>query len=169
MIDFVEPCWDVNHFRDLDYVVSPHKDPVLVDSYVSSGHARTQMLIGNYYEPNPMPSGVGEIRSIFEQYLDSVAIGVNWFQPGWYLPMHDDPYTAYNRVFNPDKRPIKRVIVMLADSVPGQIIQIGANACGDWRAGQVFSWFGNELHAFYNMSREHRYAVQITGLVKQKA
>lgn len=168
MIDFITPRWNAEDFRHLDYVISPHKDPELVARYVSSGHAESQMLIGNYYEPNPMPRGVDSIKQQWSQHLDQVAIGVNYFKPGWYLPMHDDPYTAYNRTFNPEQRSIMRAIVMLEDSVPGQIIQIGSGACGSWRAGQVFSWCDRDMHAFYNLSTQPRYAVQVTGLIKQK-
>ena len=170
MIDFVEPCWNIDDFRNLDYKVNVAvKDyPELARPYSNSGHPESQMKLAHYSDANSMPAGVAETRKTFEQCLDSVTVGVNCFYPGWYLPLHSDPYKGYCRQFGVGVDEVIRAIVMLENSVPGQIIQVGSQTYGNWCAGQVFSWSGLDLHAFYNMSTQVRYAFQVTGMAKSK-
>jgi hypothetical protein len=166
MIERIDPVWHAEDFYQLDYVITTHKDPDLVRRYVDSGHLEQQITIGNYHEPRPMPQGVQDVKDLWSQHLDSVAVAVNLFRPGWYLPLHQDLYGAYNRCFNAEDRPVMRAVVMLEHSEPGQIMQIGDQIWGDWSAGSVFQWHDREPHAFYNFSLRPRYALQVTGLVR---
>jgi hypothetical protein len=103
------------------------------------------------------------IRNHFKS-LDNLALAVNLFTPGQYLPLHYDLYQQYRSVFKLNgSEKITRIILMLEDSSPGQILQIENRVVGNWIAGDWFEWSGNELHAFYNFSMVDRYAIQITG------
>ena len=78
--------------------------------------------------------------------------------------MHYDLYDKYKSVFSVDSADkIIRVMVMLENSVPGQILQINDRAIAKWSAGDWFGWQGREPHASYNFSMSDRYALQLTG------
>lgn len=162
MIRHIVPQWEMADYRGLEYVLAHHKDTELNDLYAAAGHDRDAMTIYNYFEPRPMPGSMRYILTHFQD-LDNVAVAVNLFRPGQYLPMHRDLYNRYNQFHDPGQRSILRAIIMLEDCEPGQILQIGHQAHARWSAGDVFWWRNDDEHAFYNFSRSDRYAVQITG------
>lgn len=128
-----------------------------------AGHNLNNMTIWNYFEPNPMPDVVQEVRKHFDYEICSIA--VNLMKPGDYLPLHSDRYERWMEVFGvSDNSKIKRHIVMLQDCVPGQMIQIRNNVYSNWSQGTYYGWQGEDQHAIYNFSTESRYALQITGL-----
>lgn len=158
--------WDIEEFKRLNYKKDYHKDLALTEEYVKSGHKRESMDLWNYWEPNPMPATVNEIKKYFSEF-DNVSMAVHKTPPGYYLPMHRDLFGRFKEIHNlSDDVSIYRAIVMLEDSQPGQIFQIGNTAYAHWEAGQVFDWFDEELHAIYNFSMHDRYAIQITGAVR---
>lgn len=162
MIRHIMPQWDMQSYRDLEYTLAYHKDTALNDLYAEAGHHRDAMTIYNYFQPRPMPHSVAYILQHFDM-LHNVAVAVNLFRPGQYLPMHSDLYNRYSQLFEVKDQPIWRAIVMLEDCEPGQILQIGYQAHARWQAGDVFWWRDDDEHAFYNFSRRDRYAVQLTG------
>jgi hypothetical protein len=166
MIDHIEPGWDLREFRDLRYSLNCYRDAGVIDQYVAAGHSRHSMRLWTYYDPQPMPAGVETVRQRFQEILDSVTVAVNLFVVGQYVPPHSDLYGRYNELFNPQGRDILRAMVMLEPGVPGQILEIGDQCYSSWRAGDVFWWRDQDQHAFYNMSLQDRYALQITGLIR---
>lgn len=164
MTEIINPTWTIENFKNLNYKKDYHKDLELVDQYVASGHNKDCITIWNYWEPNPMPKDMEPIQKHFSN-LKHLAVAVHKTTPGTYLPLHKDLYTKYNTLFNSEgKFKVVRAIVMLENSVPGQIMQVGNETYGTWQAGQVFRWVDQTLHAIYNFSMTDRYAVQITGL-----
>jgi hypothetical protein len=113
-----------------------------------------------------MPKGVDTVRAIFQQHLDSVSVAINLFTVGQWVPTHGDLYHRYNELFNPKGRSILRAMVMLEAGEPGQILQIDDRCHCQWPAGAVYSWRDQDPHAFYNMSLSDRFALQITGLIR---
>jgi hypothetical protein len=80
------------------------------------------------------------------------------------MPIHYDRFTAYKKINNlDDGASICRFMIMLEDSVDGQMLQIGGTIYNQWKAGRVFHWCNKDMHTFYNLSLENRYAVQLTG------
>jgi hypothetical protein len=80
--------------------------------------------------------------------------------------MHKDLYGNFKVLHGlEDKDAIVRIIVMMEDSVPGQILQIGDNSWSKWRAGDWMGWINSTEHASYNLSMSDRYAWQITGTI----
>lgn len=163
MIRHIVPQWEMAEYRALDYVLAYHKDTELNDLYAAAGHNREAMSMCRYFEPSPMPGSMRYILTHFQD-LDNVAMAVNLFRPGQYLPMHSDLYDRYTELHNPGRLPVLRAIIMLENCEPGQILQIGYTAHARWQAGDVFWWRDDDQHAFYNFSRSDRYAVQITGV-----
>jgi hypothetical protein len=157
------PNWITDQFKSLDYTLDHHKDTQLIDRYVAAGHDPNSMQMRYCFENQLSSVDTTYIRNHFK-WLDNLALAVNLFTPGQYLPLHYDLYQQYRSVFKLDETiKISRIILMLEDSCPGQILQFENRVVGNWKAGDWFGWIGNELHAFYNFSMIDRYAIQITG------
>lgn len=167
MIDHITPDWDIKEYHDLDYTLNYHKNQDELDQYLEAGHDYHVMGIEYCFETNNLPESALKVKQMFVDQYDHVTIAVNKFSPGRYLPMHVDLYGRYRSLFDPTgEREVARFIVMLEDSQPGQIIQIRDVAHAKWRAGDVFHWLDEDPHAFYNLSLQTRYALQITALVR---
>lgn len=153
---------DISEFKDLQYNEATvaeqfHKE------FLDAGHKEEQMILYNYFDPNPMPDVVEVVRNYFN-FLNPVSMAVNLCKPGQYLPYHYDLYAKWTEVFDiKDVNRIHRYIVMLEDSEPGQMIQIQDAVYAKWRAGDYVEWTGKTYHAIYNMSTKNRYALQVTG------
>ena len=157
----VAPWWDMQEYRDLEYVKTYHKDLELNQRYQDHGHLESAMIIYNRFETMGLPASAEYIRGHFSDFTN-VTMSAMLLLPGNYLPLHWDLYQAYQRVFDVGSRRIYRAMIMLEDSRPGQIFQLGSETWGQWSAGQVFGWYDQEHHATYNFSFYNRYAMQIT-------
>jgi len=166
MISHIEPNWNISEFYDLDYFLTTHKDQKLLNLYEKSGHSKENMTLYNCHEPSFIPNCVYTyIKPKFE-FLDNIAVAVNYFKPGQYLPIHTDIFGKYMKIYNVQFEKIVRYIIMLDNGSSGQILQIGDNTFSNWKSGDCFSWGSDVVHAFYNMSMKDRYAVQLTGTLK---
>ena len=153
---------DISEFQKLNYNKATITREYL-NKYGVSGHNLSNITIWNYFEPNPMPDVVYQIKDHFDYDVCSVA--VNLTKPGDYLPLHSDRYERWMEVFEVDNvEKIYRHIVMLEDCVPGQMIQIHKNVYTSWSCGSFYGWRGTAQHAIYNFSTENRYAIQVTGI-----
>lgn len=158
----IEPKWDIDEFKKLNYKFDTHKDDDLLNLFASHGHSKMYMTLWNYFQPNPFPPVVWDY--IVPQFdLDHISVAINMFTPGQYLPLHYDLYGKYREYHGLDNEDITRCVIMLEDSVPGQISQACGRTIGEWRAGDWISWDNDDVHAIYNMSTENRYAIQLTG------
>ena len=166
MIDHIFPNWNIEKFKNLKYTLSTHKDGELVDQYLASGHNKEKLSIYKYQLPNPMPRCVDEYIVPHFTFLDKVAVAVNHFKPGQYLPLHTDLYGKYMELNDVDSENVIRCMVMLENNSPGQILQIKDKCVGSWKSGDCFYWNYDEIHAFYNFSMNDRYAIQVTGVLK---
>ena len=159
----IEPKWDIKEFKDLDYKFDTHKDDDLLNEYAIAGHSKMHMTLWNYFQPNPFPNVVWDyIVPKFD--LSYVSVAINLFTPGQYLPMHSDLYGKYTEFHGIKDLTIRRHMIMLEDSVQGQISQIGDFVLGSWKAGDWIAWEDDDVHAAYNMSMIDRYGIQLTGV-----
>jgi len=165
MIDHIIPNWNISDFYSLDYTLATHNDWMVVNEYLWAGHNREKLSIYKYHEPNPMPECMEYIRNQFH-FWDHVCVAVNHFKPGQYLPIHVDLYGKFIEMTNAEPQKVMRCMVMLEHSQPGQILQIEDICYGKWKSGDCFYWSYDTPHAFYNMSKIPRYAVQVTGVIK---
>jgi len=166
MIDNIIPKWNIEEFKNLQYDLTTYKNQNIIDEYVSVGHNEEMISLYNYHEPNPMPECVFDYIKPHFNFLDNLALAVNYFKPGQYLPLHSDLYEKYIQVYEVEPKNIVRVILMLEDSSPGQILQVKDKCISHWKSGDCFWWKNKDLHAFYNFSLKDRYAIQVTGSVK---
>jgi hypothetical protein len=162
----IEPEWDVSEFYNLDYFLTTHKDENLLDEYESVGHNKNSMTLYNCHEPSYMPQCLYDYIKPKFDFLDHIALAINLFKPGQYLPVHQDIFGKYKKIYNISFEKVVRYVVMLEDSFPGQIIQISDLSFSKWKSGDCFGWQDTQLHAFYNFSMKDRYAVQVTGVMK---
>ena len=161
----IDPKWDIEQFKQLDYTFDTHKDDALLNEFASHGHSKMYMTLYNYFQPKPFPPVVHDyIASFFD--LDHISVAINLFKPGQYLPVHSDLYGKYKSFHKLKDETIVRAVIMLEDSVPGQISQAGDVTLGTWSAGDWISWENDDPHAVYNMSTKNRYAIQLTGVKK---
>lgn len=159
----IDPKWNIDEFKKLDYKFDTHKDDNLLNQFASTGHSKMYMTLWNYFQPNPFPSVMFEY--IVPQFdLDNISVAINLFTPGQYLPVHSDLYGKYRSYHNLTNETITRTVIMLEDSVPGQISQACGKTIGSWKAGFWLSWDNDDPHAVYNMSTQNRYAIQLTGV-----
>jgi hypothetical protein len=57
-----------------------------------------------------MPKCVYEYIKPHFNFLDNLALAVNYFKPGQYLPLHSDLYEKYIKVYEVNPKNIVRVI-----------------------------------------------------------
>jgi hypothetical protein len=166
MIKHIKPNWNIEEFYNLNYSIAEYHDSHEIDLYVSKGHIKENIGLYKYHEPNPMPSCVNDYVISYFNHLENLAIAVNLFKPGQYLPYHSDVYTRYKEVFDVKDKTIIRTMIMLEDWKPGQILCIKSSAYTNWVAGDCYTWHDYEQHTFINLSLFDRYALQITGTLK---
>lgn len=166
----IEPYWNIFEVKSLQFNTDEFEQITVrkqLQQFVDAGHNSRNIVINNYFETSPMPAFVDEyVKPNFSELKNLVA-AFNLFYPGQYLPLHSDLYGKYcklNNISNIDV--VCRIILMLEDSSPGQIIQIDNSVHGKWVAGDYFSWNGATKHAFYNFSNTPRYALQLTGTLQ---
>jgi hypothetical protein len=159
----IEPNWNIEDFKTLNYKFDTHKDDRLLNEYASHGHSKMYMTLWNYFQPNPMPKSVDNYIIPAFDHLDHIAIAINLFKPGQYLPMHVDLFGRYKQVNKLNNEEVTRIIIMLEDSQPGQVSQACGKTFGEWVAGDWIQWDSDDPHAVYNLSMHNRYAIQITG------
>ena len=164
----IPPKWNIDDYKSLSFKRETVKGQTTVQEYFRVGHKPGQMTMLNYFEPNTMPNGVDYVKTFFND-LVNVTAAINVFEPGNYLPLHKDNYRKYQSVAKDILKgrgiaPIYRYVVMLENSVPGQMLHIKDEVHHTLVAGDAFGWAGDEIHTFYNMSLKDRYAIQITGI-----
>jgi hypothetical protein len=166
MKGYIKPCWNMEDFYNLPYCEAPFYNDDQINEYVSCGHTKKHMMVHKYHEPNPMPSCIKE--KIIPQFSSwtNVTSAINLFNPGTYLPYHNDSFLKYKKIFDITSEDIVRSVIMLEDWQPGQIILIEDKSYSGWKSGQYWVWKNNTKHSFYNMSLVKRYALQLTGTIK---
>ena len=166
-VGHITPQWALCDYINLPFKYDSPSETghgSMIHDYMKAGHNFYNMSMYNYFEPNPMPEFVSYVKSHFSHFKN-VSVALNLFKPGQYLPYHVDLFEKYKKFNKLVDEQIVRVIVMLEDSQPGQISQVGDSTIGVWSAGDWFQWDAADYHTFYNLSLHERYAVQITGTI----
>ena len=152
--------WQPTDYVNLEYQVLPAYGEDNMSKYL---HEEYKQVICNYvyHLPKPMPNFVDELLPLFKYKITAPAI--NLMTPGQILPLHQDTYEKFIERYNIESIDnITRYIVFLEDAQPGHLMQIGNKVHSDWKAGDVVSWNGNQMHAAYNLGYANRYTLQIT-------
>jgi hypothetical protein len=161
----IEPTWNIEQIKTFPYKLDSYKGEEKNALYVSKGHCEQSLHLYNCFEQN-LPTEILSLKDQFT-FLKKVSLAINLFTPGQYLPLHGDLYTRYRELHNLKNENIVRIMLFLEDWVPGQICQIEKQAFTDWKSGDWYGWKNDDIHTFYNLSLEDRYAIQITGIFQQ--
>jgi hypothetical protein len=135
----------------------------LIEKYMAAGHSYFNMSMYNCFETETLPIVITDYIKPAFAHLTNLSVAINMFRPGQYLPYHVDKFEKYRKLNNIVDEQIVRVILMLEDSKPGQILQVDNTTTGNWLAGDWFQWDAADYHTFYNLSVYDRYAIQLTG------
>jgi hypothetical protein len=163
MITSVPVTWNVEDFHNLNYKTDVIDE---IDTYLDAGHHPEAARIHNYFEPNPMPQGVDNVKKYFN-FLEHCTLAINLLPSGEYVPMHSDTYEVWMKVFNVTNiERIFRSVIMVEDRRFGQFNEVGDEVVSKWKAGDCISWLSTARHSAYNFSTLPRYAIQVTGLLK---
>lgn len=159
----ITPSWNIADLENLNMELIPFRgSTTLMQDYIDAGHRLNNLSIHVYFEPNPMPTGVEDIKTHFA-HLHNVKVAVNCLTPGQYMPWHVDAYGRYmNATELTDSTDIFRILVMAQDSQPGQYVHIGDTVHSSWIAGDWFGWHNDTPHATCNLSNTNRFIFQLT-------
>jgi hypothetical protein len=83
------------------------------------------------------------------------------------MPQHVDHFNTYCRIFEVDRKDVYRALLFLEDWQPGQYLEIEKKALTSWKAGDYVMWQADVEHASANIGTSERFALQITGTLKQ--
>ena len=160
MINKLPVIWQPTDYNQLEYEM---RSAYGENNMLKYNHTLYKDIICNYvyHLPKPMPRFVEELLTSLRYKITSPAI--NLMTPGQILPLHQDAYEKFMDNYNIDSIDrITRYIVFLEDSQPGHLMQIENKVHANWKAGDVVSWNGNQMHAAYNLGYANRYTLQIT-------
>tara|TARA_B100002019_G_scaffold169146_2_gene146255 strand:- start:11825 stop:12319 length:495 start_codon:yes stop_codon:yes gene_type:complete len=156
---FVPKIWD-DEYKKFDYVRQPITGEE-ADTWRSQGYTHETTTGKMYDSRNPMPDWVNTIANL-----------MNLRNPGFVfyrmdtldiMPTHVDHFNTYCRVFNKDRKEVRRAIVFLEDWKPGHYFQIDNVGVVNYKAGEYVLWAPDVPHAASNIGVEPRYTLQITG------
>jgi hypothetical protein len=156
---FVPKIWD-DEYKKFDYVRQPITGEE-ADTWRSQGYTHETTTGKMYDSRNPMPDWVNTIANL-----------MNLRNPGFVfyrmdtldiMPTHVDHFNTYCRVFNKDRKEVRRAIVFLEDWKPGHYFQVDNVGVVNYKAGEYVLWAPDVPHAASNIGVEPRYTLQITG------
>jgi len=159
--DYEDHVWVSNHDKrgytteDENYNIYRERLGVHILNYERQGEG--------IFIPESMARVFDYVPALFD--LDSIIYSFMKYPVGNILPWHQDNYPTYCKNHGVvDVESIVRIVVLLNDSTPGQQLWIGDRLCAG-PAGSWFAWTGSTEHMAANLSKEPRYALQITGIL----
>ena len=156
---FLPILWD-EEYKNFDYVRQPITGEE-ADTWRKQGYTHDTTTGKMYDSRNPMP-----------EWVDKVASLLNLRNPGFVfyrmdtldiMPVHTDHFNTYCKVFNKDRKEVRRAIVFLEDWKPGHYFEVEGNGVVNYKAGEYVLWTPDAPHAASNIGVEPRYTLQITG------
>ena len=156
----IERFWD-DSFKSFNYV----RQPLLqteIDTWISMGYDYVKSFSGMMYDNrNPMPNWIDGFENKFG--LKNQTYNFYKMQTLEIMPVHNDHYQTYIRLFNASPENVYRVLVMMDDWKPGHYLEVAGKGFVNWSAGDYFMWENFCPHAAANIGVEDRYTLQITG------
>lgn len=158
--DYEDHKWISNHDKrgysteDENYEIYRERLGVHILDYEKQGEG--------IFIPESMKRVFDYVPDLFD--LDRVVYSFMKYPVGNILPWHVDNYPTYCKNNNvQDVESVVRIVVLLNDATPGQQLWIKEKMCYG-PAGSWFAWEGSTEHMAANLSKEPRYAIQITGI-----
>jgi hypothetical protein len=150
-------------FKNYTYEYELFRDDAQLDRWRSAGHTIENTKIG--IKQILDTSEFNDIKLQFP-HLTHIGICFHVLKPGNYLPEHQDRYGFYASKFNvSDLNQIERTVVFLEDHKSGHFLTVGKEVFSNWSAGDSVSWRGTIPHSAINLGLEHRFTLQVTGIL----
>ena len=154
--------WVDNDYKRLSYTAHPDPNRALI---LRSGESHR-------LEKTPLETCRDIPENILENIttlkLRSMSYAIQKYYLNSYLPWHKDTYVTYRKYNKVEEdETVFRIIVLLHDSAPGQQLWIDKELCYGY-AGDYFGWSEDTWHMAANLSNEHRYNLQITGIAPRQ-
>jgi hypothetical protein len=155
----ISKLWN-DDFKDFNYVRQPITGEE-ADAWREQGYTHTTTTGKMYDSKNPMPEWVEKVASL-----------LNLRNPGFVfyrmdtldiMPTHVDHFNTYCRVFNQERKNVRRAIVFLEDWKPGHYFEVEGIGVVNYKAGEYVLWDADAPHAASNIGVDPRYTLQITG------
>jgi len=155
----ISKLWN-DDFKDFNYVRQPITGEE-ADAWREQGYTHTTTTGKMYDSKNPMPEWVEKVASL-----------LNLHNPGFVfyrmdtldiMPTHVDHFNTYCRVFNQERKNVRRAIVFLEDWKPGHYFEVEGIGVVNYKAGEYVLWDADAPHAASNIGVDPRYTLQITG------
>lgn len=159
MLKNIKKIWDES-YKDFPYKTKPARTQDLVD-WENMGY-KHKTVVGKLYDnSNPMPVWVEHLP------FDLKNIGFAFYRMDTLdiMPVHNDHFETYCKIFNIDIKDARRILVFLEDWKPGHYFEMNSIGYTNWKAGDYVEWDYTVPHAASNIGIEPRYTLQITGHV----
>lgn len=158
----ITPWWRQD-FKTLDYKYLPLTNGHDLERWYQEGYKNILNLNGELYNmSNPMPDYAEDFFTMFNWH--DVGIAFYRMNTGDALPMHQDAFSSYKKMFNiTDSSQLWRAVVFLEDWKSGHYFEIDSQPLMPWVAGDWVAWNYDVPHFAANIGIEPRYTMQITG------
>lgn len=160
-LGMINPSWDETF--DFPWKKQPLKESETTE-WTEKGYQVRSFSGWMYDNKNPMPDWVHEIGNNFPKLQDKTYV-IYKMETTEIMPVHVDHYETYMRLFNVERKDIRRVIVFLKNWESGHYFEIANRGLVNWRKGDYVEWTADEPHAASNIGLTPRYTLQITGHV----
>lgn len=163
----ITPWWD-DSFKQLTYIYSPLKNTHDLKRWTDQGYNGKFTLNGGLYN---MDQSMPDYATPFFTLFDWDNVGLVFYRMNTMdaLPLHQDSYTSYVKMFNiTSPSVIWRCIVFLEDWKSGHYFEIDGSAHVNWQAGDYVLWNYDVPHYAANIGLEPRYTMQITGMQRER-
>ena len=153
-----------DEYTKLEYYHKPL--PVaLTHEWINQGHLHVprQGVLFDESAGRQLPSFVEDVKEFFPQ-LKNIGSAFYRMNGVTVMPPNRDNYETYSKLFNVEKKDVRRVLIFLEDWKHGHYFEIDGAQYSNWKAGSCVMWT-DEIHAAGNTGNEPRYTLQLTGHV----
>jgi hypothetical protein len=156
----IDKFWN-DEFKNFNYVKQPITD-VEKNIWISQGYTGVKSFTGSMYDSrNPMPLWISKFDNLFG--LKNQTYTFYKMSTLEIMPLHNDHFSTYVKLFNSELENVHRVVVMLEDWKSGHYLEVDKVGIINWSAGDYVIWNHDCQHAASNIGIEDRYTLQITG------
>lgn len=155
-------------YKQFEYIRQPIKQSE-IDTWRELGYTHDSfsgVMYGQAGGKNPMPRWVLDVAN----YLNLENPGFVFYKMSCMevMPVHEDHFETYCKVFNLQRMDVWRGLVMLEDWKSGHYLEMDNRAYVNWKQGDYFLWSADTPHAASNIGPEPRWTLQITGVPRTK-
>lgn len=159
----IDVIWN-SEFHEFEYTKQPLMESEM-KKWRDMGYYHESFSGGMYDSRNPMPDWTNTVAQ--QLGLDNAGFVFYKMTTLDIMPQHVDHFNTYCRIFEVDRKDVYRALLFLEDWQPGQYLEIEKKALTSWKAGDYVMWQADVEHASANIGTSERFALQITGTLKQ--